>query len=1013
MHAPSRNLMASGVVGAMLAIAVAAVAPAIDITLQYDASQPGAVMPEFDPNGTQLLTIANYVATFYEDVFEDPGHSPIVTFWYADLTDGLLGDHDNVTNDADGREIAGNIKIDTQNAAGVPRNFFFDPTPATNSEFTMAQMFWRDLSVTNRADWYIAGSGMPQTFETSFTGTAPAGSPAVNATDMLSLVFHEMGHALGMSAGIPLAVNETNDGDYDFNPAFLFGGTLAADNRDQVSDSVGHLDDPSNMMYPSLTTPGGGSSAGVRKLPSHADLFAMAAGHNYAMLDVPRREFYNDNGDWNTDGNWSGNNTPDREDDVFVRDGAIAILSAFSAAASLRVLEGGSVSTQDHTLLVERSTTVAGDPGNESQITISAAGQLDSDMLLIDSDGRVDLESTALLECENITIADDGELHGDGTVHLNSEAGELVSAGLIRAANDGELVFTSRNNLALKLNGKVEVIDGDIRLRTGMNAPLSGTMTVGPGRRATLEQGGVVGAGGLVLLQGTAAEPATVSGMPLSVHVNGVIRADGVGVIENILHLATGAILETRTGDANSELRLTGTTLFQGGKILGDGRARQIGNAIIEQDTEISIDTYDMDGISGATLITIKPHRTLEILSNHIDTTAENDFDGTLEVNSGTLDIAPAWRLHGALDLNGSETASAVLRGAGGVTVSDGGEINITGPAEVDTAVQLDNGTLSSDGDAELSGPTTLGNEGRIDTTGRLRLSGNTTLHGHLQTLTSTTKVHVAGRGPNLVSKSATIDGPGSLTIDNGAHMYLETGSTLNLDVENAGRLEVGFLTADVGPDVTAAGSATMRGHFSQLNGGTFGVELGGQATAEQFDVLRINGTARLGGTLAVELIDAFEPIIGDMFQILTADSVTGTFDSLVATDAANRWGLDISVLYSTTDAAVRIDDLFLLGDYNQDGAVDAADYALWRDTLGETGVDLLADGNRDGTIDAADFDVWRAHFGQNVGGVAPIPNGQSIQAAAVPEPASLIMPLIGSMYAFAGRRRGYLHTVT
>ena len=44
-------------------------------------------------------------------------------------------------------------------------------------------------------------------------------------------------------------------------------------------------------------------------------------------------------------------------------------------------------------------------------------------------------------------------------------------------------------------------------------------------------------------------------------------------------------------------------------------------------------------------------------------------------------------------------------------------------------------------------------------------------------------------------------------------------------------------------------------------------------------------------------------------------------------------------------------------GDYNLDGAVDAADYVLWRATLGST-TNLAADGNQNGVIDSSDFDV-------------------------------------------------------
>jgi hypothetical protein len=52
------------------------------------------------------------------------------------------------------------------------------------------------------------------------------------------------------------------------------------------------------------------------------------------------------------------------------------------------------------------------------------------------------------------------------------------------------------------------------------------------------------------------------------------------------------------------------------------------------------------------------------------------------------------------------------------------------------------------------------------------------------------------------------------------------------------------------------------------------------------------------------------------------------------------------------------------VGDYNQDGAVDAADYTVWQDTR-DSKTDLRADGNGDGVVDQADYDLWKAHFGR------------------------------------------------
>jgi hypothetical protein len=56
-------------------------------------------------------------------------------------------------------------------------------------------------------------------------------------------------------------------------------------------------------------------------------------------------------------------------------------------------------------------------------------------------------------------------------------------------------------------------------------------------------------------------------------------------------------------------------------------------------------------------------------------------------------------------------------------------------------------------------------------------------------------------------------------------------------------------------------------------------------------------------------------------------------------------------------------------GDYNRDGKVDAADYVIWRGTLG-TASFMAADGNRDNVVDSADLATWQAHMGAQI--VAP-----------------------------------------
>jgi hypothetical protein len=72
-----------------------------------------------------------------------------------------------------------------------------------------------------------------------------------------------------------------------------------------------------------------------------------------------------------------------------------------------------------------------------------------------------------------------------------------------------------------------------------------------------------------------------------------------------------------------------------------------------------------------------------------------------------------------------------------------------------------------------------------------------------------------------------------------------------------------------------------------------------------------------------------------------------------------------------------------VLGDYNDNRAVDAADYVLWRN-----GGPLANESDNPGIVNQADYEFWRARFGAVTGSGA---------SAAVPEPASAILLCCGA----------------
>jgi hypothetical protein len=129
----------------------------------------------------------------------------------------------------------------------------------------------------------------------------------------------------------------------------------------------------------------------------------------------------------------------------------------------------------------------------------------------------------------------------------------------------------------------------------------------------------------------------------------------------------------------------------------------------------------------------------------------------------------------------------------------------------------------------------------------------------------------------------------------------------------------------------------------------------------------------------------------------------TGPYTMNIAIGAAGTTGTyPITVRYCG-DGEVGTSRLFNLtitpggvpGDYNGNGAVDAADYVLWRNSG-----PLQNEVDAPGTVNAADYSAWRARFGNVTG------SGAVFELTAVPEASSLFLAAIGLLSMTAWRRR-------
>ncbi len=154
----------------------------------------------------------------------------------------------------------------------------------------------------------------------------------------------------------------------------------------------------------------------------------------------------------------------------------------------------------------------------------------------------------------------------------------------------------------------------------------------------------------------------------------------------------------------------------------------------------------------------------------------------------------------------------------------------------------------------------------------------------------------------------------------------------------------------------------------------------------EAYVMARNNGTAQVSWDGAM-VLDGPVPKSGDFADYVEFGSGTSwqtTAGTTVDFDWVG-WG-DITDMPAPPS---------VVGDYNNNGTVDAADYAAWRDNLGQSVT--LPNDSTPGTVTQVDYDVWRANFGAT--SVAGIGN-------AVPEPAAWPLMMAAAVLPLTIRRR-------
>ena len=260
-------------------------------------------------------------------------------------------------------------------------------------------------------------------------------------------------------------------------------------------------------------------------------------------------------------------------------------------------------------------------------------------------------------------------------------------------------------------------------------------------------------------------------------------------------------------------------------------------------------------------------------------------------------------------------------------------------------------------------------------------LQGNTleVLSGNVTVTTGVTATIESNLEAETANHSLRKLGEGTLIVESTAGQTVVKAGTLG------GNGTLDHLTVQAGGTVapgSSVGALYVTNSLTLETDSTLAIEIGGTQLSE-YDQLLVGGTASLGGTLAVELVNSFMPSAGDSFGILVADGgAGGMFDTRSFPPLGpnlewvlNPGGTTLSLLVNST----------LPGDFDNDGDVDGDDLSALETNFGTTGGAGRAQGDADGDfdVDGADFIEWQRGF-----------TGSTAASVAVPEPNSLILAL-------------------
>ncbi len=87
--------------------------------------------------------------------------------------------------------------------------------------------------------------------------------------------------------------------------------------------------------------------------------------------------------------------------------------------------------------------------------------------------------------------------------------------------------------------------------------------------------------------------------------------------------------------------------------------------------------------------------------------------------------------------------------------------------------------------------------------------------------------------------------------------------------------------TISPGDGLKKVGGLNISGTYAESGSGILNIDIDGTVAGTKYDVLNISGAATFGGTINIDLLTGFKPVVGMTWDVLNYSSETGSFTTI------------------------------------------------------------------------------------------------------------------------------------